>query len=123
MTQDIAIQIVIVLGVLVVAYGLLIRPQLNRLNKQQSFLELLKEGDMVVTSGGLIGKVTGFEGGSVVAVQFSEFTHAKVMRDSLDDYFHGGEPPLFSVGAPKSRASGAAKPASARRASFIRSVG
>ena len=43
----------------VVFYFLLIRPQQKRAKQQKQFLENLKKGDDVITSGGLYGKITG----------------------------------------------------------------
>lgn len=41
----------------VVMYFLLIRPQQQQRKKHQEMLDTLKKNDMVVTSGGLIGKI------------------------------------------------------------------
>mgnify|MGYP003347372164 CR=1 FL=1 len=38
-------------------YFLLIRPQQQRLKRHQQMIEAVKKGDMVVTSGGIVGKV------------------------------------------------------------------
>jgi preprotein translocase subunit YajC len=48
------IPLVLILGVF---YFLLIRPQQKRLKLHQEMIANLKRGDIVVTSGGLIGKV------------------------------------------------------------------
>jgi len=42
----------------VVLYFLMIRPQMKRAKEHKTMLEALKKGDEVVTSGGLVGKVT-----------------------------------------------------------------
>lgn len=42
----------------VVLYFLMIRPQMKRAKEHKGMLESLKKGDEVVTSGGLVGKVT-----------------------------------------------------------------
>ncbi len=42
----------------VVLYFLMIRPQMKRAKEHRTMLEALKKGDEVVTSGGLVGKVT-----------------------------------------------------------------
>ena len=48
------VPLVLILGVF---YFLLIRPQQKRLKQHQEMIAALKRGDVVVTSGGLIGKV------------------------------------------------------------------
>ena len=42
----------------VVLYFLMIRPQMKRAKEHKTMLEALKKGDEVVTSGGLVGRVT-----------------------------------------------------------------
>lgn len=42
----------------VVLYFLMIRPQMKRAKEHRSMLESLKKGDEVVTSGGMVGKIT-----------------------------------------------------------------
>ena len=41
---------------------LLIRPQQQRVRRQQSLLEALQEGDEVITAGGMIGRVRALRG-------------------------------------------------------------
>ena len=42
----------------VVLYFLMIRPQMKRQKEQKAMMDGLKKGDEVITSGGLLGKVT-----------------------------------------------------------------
>jgi preprotein translocase subunit YajC len=42
----------------VVLYFLMIRPQMKRAKEHKAMLEALKKGDEVVTSGGLVGRIT-----------------------------------------------------------------
>ena len=42
----------------VVLYFLMIRPQMKRAKEHKSMLDALSKGDEVVTSGGIVGKVT-----------------------------------------------------------------
>lgn len=45
------------LGMIVIFYFLLIRPQNQRMKKHKAMLDALKKGDTVVTQGGIIGKI------------------------------------------------------------------
>jgi preprotein translocase subunit YajC len=45
------------IGMIVIFYFLLIRPQNQRMKKHKAMLEALKRGDTVVTQGGVIGKI------------------------------------------------------------------
>ncbi|MGD9946024.1 MAG: preprotein translocase subunit YajC [Burkholderiaceae bacterium] len=42
----------------VVLYFLMIRPQMKRAKDHRTMLEALKKGDEVITSGGLVGRIT-----------------------------------------------------------------
>lgn len=44
--------------IMVVFYFMLIRPQSKRMKEQKAMISSLKKGDEVVTSGGLLGKIT-----------------------------------------------------------------
>ncbi len=46
------------IGIFVVFYFLLIRPQQKRAKEQKAMMEALQKGDEVVTAGGIVGKVT-----------------------------------------------------------------
>jgi preprotein translocase subunit YajC len=46
------------IGIFVVFYFLLIRPQQKRAKEQKAMMEALQKGDEVVTAGGVVGKVT-----------------------------------------------------------------
>ena len=42
----------------VILYFLMIRPQMKRAKEQKTMIEALQKGDEVVTSGGLVGRIT-----------------------------------------------------------------
>ncbi|KAA9354905.1 MULTISPECIES: preprotein translocase subunit YajC [Larkinella] len=58
--------IVLWVGIFVVFYFFMIRPQQKKQKDQKNFIENLKKGDGVVTIGGLHGKVYAVEGTTVV---------------------------------------------------------
>jgi preprotein translocase subunit YajC len=80
-------QFLMILGVALAFYVALIKPQLDRISTSQEFLENLKIGDHVVTTGGLIGKIVRFEGGQVVVLALSEALQVRVVRDGIENYF------------------------------------
>ncbi len=63
-------------------YFLLIRPQQKRAKQHRQFLENLKRGDEVMTSGGLIGRITGITD-QVVTLEISDGTRVKVGKGHL----------------------------------------
>jgi len=50
--------IVFMVGIFVVFYFLLIRPQAKRQKEQKAMIEALAKGDEVVTVGGVVGRIT-----------------------------------------------------------------
>ncbi|MEK8053513.1 preprotein translocase subunit YajC [Ideonella sp. DXS22W] len=51
-------QLVIMVGMFAVLYFVMIRPQMKRQKEHKAMIEALAKGDEVVTSGGLVGRVT-----------------------------------------------------------------
>jgi preprotein translocase subunit YajC len=66
----------------VVFYFLLIRPQQKRAKQQKQFLENLKKGDDVITSGGLYGKITGLTD-TTVTIEIAEKVRVKVAKSAV----------------------------------------
>jgi preprotein translocase subunit YajC len=60
-------------------YLLLIRPQQKKQKQHRQLLQNLKRGDMVITSGGLQGKITGLTD-KVVTLEIAEKVRVKVGR-------------------------------------------
>jgi preprotein translocase subunit YajC len=66
----------------VVFYFLLIRPQQKRAKQQKQFLDNLKKGDDVVTSGGLYGKITGLTD-TTVTIEIAEKVRVKIAKSAV----------------------------------------
>jgi preprotein translocase subunit YajC len=66
----------------VVFYFLLIRPQQKKAKQQKQFIENLKKGDEVVTSGGLYGKITGLTD-TTVTIEIAEKVRVKVAKNAV----------------------------------------
>ena len=66
----------------VVLYFLMIRPQMKRAKEHKSMLDALSKGDEVVTSGGIVGKVTKV-GENYVSVEIAEGTEVVVQKPSI----------------------------------------
>ena len=65
-----------------VFYFLLIRPQQKRHKEHQNLLSKLASGDEVVTSGGLLGRITEV-GDSFVTVEIADGVRIKVQRQQI----------------------------------------
>jgi preprotein translocase subunit YajC len=68
--------IVMLLGIMVVFYFFMIRPQQTKAKEQLAFINGLKEGDKVVSAGGLHGKIVSVREKTVVV----EIDSAKGVR-------------------------------------------
>ncbi len=54
---DLLSALVLPIGMIVIFYFLLIRPQNNRMKKHREMLSQMKKGDTVITQGGIIGRI------------------------------------------------------------------
>ena len=68
--------------IFVVFYFLLIRPQTKRAKEHKKMVEGLAKGDEVVTSGGLLGRITQV-GENFVQVKVAEGVEVKIQRQSI----------------------------------------
>ncbi|MBL7005327.1 MAG: preprotein translocase subunit YajC [Gammaproteobacteria bacterium] len=66
----------------VIFYFLLIRPQQKKAKEHTALVSALKKGDEVVTSGGILGKITE-AGDNYVTVTIAEKTDIKIQRQAV----------------------------------------
>lgn len=71
--------------IFVIFYFLLIRPQQNARKKHLEMIAAVKKGDEVVTSGGIVGKVTKVIDEKEVMVEIADKVSVKVVRATLSD--------------------------------------
>lgn len=85
--------IVPMLLMVLIFYFLVIRPQSQRAAQHREMVEKVRRGDTVVTSGGMIGKVTKVsEGSDEIEVELSESLRVRILRSTLIDVRAKGEP-------------------------------
>ena len=78
--------------IFVIFYFLLIRPQQRRLKQHQAMIGAVKKNDVVVTGGGLIGKVTKVDENEV-EVELAPNVRVKSLKSTLSDVRpHGTKP-------------------------------
>ena len=63
-------------------YFLLIRPQSKRAKQQRQLLSSLNKGDEVMTSGGLMGKITDIED-NIISIEIAQNVVIKVQKPSV----------------------------------------
>jgi preprotein translocase subunit YajC len=78
--------------IFIIFYFLLIRPQQRRMKQHQSMIGAVKVRDTVVTSGGLIGKVTKVEDAEI-EVEIAANVRVRVLKGTLSEVRpHGAKP-------------------------------
>ena len=68
--------------IFVAFYFLLIRPQQKRAKDHRKMVQALAKGDEVVTSGGLLGKISEV-GDSFITVEIARGTEVRIQRSSV----------------------------------------
>ncbi len=71
--------------IFVVFYFLLIRPQQKKAKVHRELLAALRRGDRIVTSGGLIGKITRVLSDNELVVEIAEGVRVRVARGMVSD--------------------------------------
>ncbi len=71
-----------IIFIFVIFYFLLIRPQQKRTKEHRNLLSNLKEGDQVLNSGGIYGRITGIKDDKIT-VEISDKVRVKVNRGNI----------------------------------------
>jgi len=79
-------------AILVMMYFLLIRPQQKRVREHQDLVKNLRRGDTVVTSGGLVGKVTKVVDDEQIEVEIADGVRVRQVRSMVSGVRAKGEP-------------------------------
>ena len=75
-------QILMFVGLFLLMYLLIIRPQRKRQKDHQSLIDSIGKGNEVVTAGGILGKVTQAEG-DYISLQVSDNVELKIQKVSI----------------------------------------
>ena len=90
--SDFMIQLLPILLMFVIFYFLLLRPQQQRVKQHRDMVANIRRGDVVVTGGGIIGKVTRVkEGEAEIEVEIAENTRVRLMRGTVAEVRVKGE--------------------------------
>ncbi len=73
----------------VVFYLFLIRPQMKKAKEQRQMVDALQKGDEVVTSGGLLGRITQI-GDNFLVLEVSKGIELKVQRQAVSQVLPKG---------------------------------
>jgi preprotein translocase subunit YajC len=78
--------------IFVIMYFLILRPQQKRQKQHQEMVKNVRRGDTVVTSGGLIGKVTKVVDDDQIEVEVADEVRVRQMRSMVAEVRAKGEP-------------------------------
>jgi preprotein translocase subunit YajC len=91
--MEMILQFVPFILIFVIMWFLIIRPQQRRVKTHQEMIKNVRRGDTVVTSGGIIGKVTKVtEDAADVEVEIADGVRVKVARAMISDVRSKSEP-------------------------------
>jgi len=85
--------------VFVIMYFLVLRPQQKRAKEHQEMVKNVRRGDVLVTSGGLVGKVTKVVDDDQVEIEIADGVRVRQMRTMLADVRAKSEPVKDEKGA------------------------
>jgi preprotein translocase subunit YajC len=90
--SDMLIQVAPFALIFVIMYFLILRPQQKRAKDHQTLVSQLRRGDTVVTSGGLVGKITKVVDDNEVEVQIADNVRVRQLRQMVTEVRAKGEP-------------------------------
>ena len=84
-------------------YFLILRPQQKRVKQHAEMVKNVRRGDTVVTSGGLVGKVTKVIDDDKIEIEIAEGVRVRQMRSMVSDVRAKGEPVKTRLAAERQR--------------------
>jgi preprotein translocase subunit YajC len=78
--------------IFVIMYFLILRPQQKRAREHQELIKNLRRGDTVITSGGLLGKVTKVVDDEQIEVEIADGVRVRQIRSMVSGVRAKGEP-------------------------------
>jgi preprotein translocase subunit YajC len=89
---NVFIQMAPLVFIFVIFYFLLIRPQQQARKKHVEMVSNVRRGDVVVTAGGIVGKVSKVLEGEEVMIELADNVTVKVVKSTLSDVRTKPEP-------------------------------
>jgi preprotein translocase subunit YajC len=78
--------------IFVIFYFLLIRPQQKKMKQHRAMVDALRRGDQIVTSGGIVAKVSKVQDDGMVEVEIAEGVRVKVIKHTITQVLNKTEP-------------------------------
>jgi preprotein translocase subunit YajC len=90
--SDMLMSLLPFLLIFVIMYFLILRPQQKRVKQHQEMVKNVRRGDTVITSGGLVAKVTKVVDDDKIEIELADGVRAMQMRQMVSEVRAKGEP-------------------------------
>ena len=91
-TNDMIMSLLPFVGIFVIMYFLILRPQQKRVKAHQELVKNVRRGDTVVTSGGIVAKVPKVIDDEQIEIELADGVRARQVRSMISDVRAKGEP-------------------------------
>ena len=91
-TNDVLMSLVPFVLIFIIMWFLIIRPQQKRVKSHQEMIKNVRRGDTIVTSGGMIAKVSKVVDDGEIEVEIADGVRVRIVRGMIQDVRSKGEP-------------------------------
>lgn len=91
-TNDILMSLVPFVLIFIIMWFLIIRPQQKRVKAHQELIKNVRRGDTIVTSGGLIAKVSKVVDDTEIEAEIADGVRVRILKGMVSDVRAKGEP-------------------------------
>lgn len=91
-TNDMLMSLLPFLLIFVILYFLVIRPQQKRVKQHNEMVSSLRRGDVIVTNGGIVGKIAKVVDDKEISVEIAPDVKVKIVRQNIQEVRSKSEP-------------------------------
>jgi preprotein translocase subunit YajC len=91
-TTETLLQFVPFVLIFVIMWVLIIRPQQKKARDHQNLIKSVRRGDIVVSSGGIVGRVTKVTEDPEIEIEIADGVRVKLVRGMISEVRSKGEP-------------------------------
>ncbi len=91
-TNDVLMSLVPFVLIFIIMWFLIIRPQQKRVKSHQEMIKNVRRGDTIVTSGGIIAKVSKVVDDTEIEAEIADGVRVRILKGMVSDVRAKGEP-------------------------------
>ncbi len=91
-TNDVLMSLVPFVLIFIIMWFLIIRPQQKRVKSHQEMIKNVRRGDTIVTSGGIIAKVSKVIDDAEIEAEIADGVRVRILKGMVSDVRAKGEP-------------------------------